>query len=310
MKRSLLLILLAALLLGGCAAPAEPADTPAPAASALPEQTAAPAATSAPTPAPTPAHPPEQFPFDFAETLADTEDFFAAVTALGVDWENNWVVHLRLENRSAEVMSIRFLYQSINGLAVEDALVYRLAIGASAEPSFRILREELGAWGNEEPVQWSFTLRVSSAETEREPYFMEELSVAPFGAEKAVRYEYTPDPADFVVMDNEYAVVYVSGWQAENGVLYVDYAAVNRCGKPLLLVLPESEVLLDGEAFPAVLSDAFGSYATLMGTIPVEGWTGDAPPRVVELRLALADPMNWNEPIEDTEVCNALCARD
>ena len=51
------------------------------------------------------------------------------------------------------------------------------------------------------------------------------------------------------------------------------------------------------------LRDAFGAYATLMGFIPIKGWTGNAKPQSLELRLALADPTAKGEPIlEDSEV--------
>ena len=300
MKRRILALGLAALLLlASCGVGDTPSATPAPAV------TAAPAPTPLPTPAPTPipSHPPEQFPYDYVETLADTEDFSLAVTALGVDWEDNWVVHLRLENRSDEIMNFRFLYQSINGLAIEDVLTYRVAVGGVLEPSFRILREEMAAWGFDEPVQWSFTLKVFSAESNREPCFFDELSAAPFGEKNAVRYEFIPGPMDLVVMDNDCATVYLTGWEPEDGMLMIEYVAVSRSGQPLLLVLPEGEVLLDGQAYPAVLKDSFGAYATLMGCIPVEDWPGDGRPQSIELHLALADPGAWGDPlIDDTEV--------
>lgn len=289
--------LLLALLLSGCGGEVPPPDEPSAAATSSPMPVPTPAST------PAPEHQAEQFPYDYEETLADTEDFSLAVTGLGVDWENNWVVHLRLENRSNEIMNFRFLYQSINGLAIEDVLTYRVAIGGTLEPSFRILREEMAAWGFDEPVQWSFTLKVSSAESNREPYFFEELSAAPLGEKKAVRYEYFPDPTDTVVMDNDYATVYITGWEAAGGTLMIEYVAVSRSGQPLLLVLPEDEVVLDGKACPAYLKDSFGAYATLMGCIPIEGWSGDGRPQSVELCLALADPGAWGDPIiEDTEV--------
>ena len=100
-------------------------------------------------------------------------------------------------------------------VAIEDEFTYRVAVGAVLEPSFRVLRSELAAWGEEAPLQWSFTLKVSSAESTREPFFLEELSFAHFGEELAQRYEFSPGPLDHVVMDNEYATVYVTGWQVE-----------------------------------------------------------------------------------------------
>jgi hypothetical protein len=44
---------------------------------------------------------------------------------MGLDAEDNWVIHLRLENRASEIMNFRFFYQSINGLAIDDELNYR-----------------------------------------------------------------------------------------------------------------------------------------------------------------------------------------
>ena len=296
-RRILAAALLFALLLSGCGGEAAPpAETPA-------AITPAPSPRPTPSPTPEPAHSSEQFPYDYEELLADTEDFSLAVTALGVDWEDNWVVHLRLENRSDEIMSFCFLYQSINGLAIEDTLTYRVAVGGVLEPSFRILREEMAAWGFDQPVQWSFTLKVASAESNREPCFFEELSASPFGEKNAVRYEFTPGPKDYVAMDNDYATVYITGWAPEDGGLCIEYVAVSRCDRPLLLVLPDGEALLDGRAHRAELKDGFGAYATLMGFIPVEDWPGDDRPRSIELRLALADPGAWGDPIiDDTEV--------
>lgn len=298
-RRILAALLLAALLLGGCGAQDNsPAETP-----AVPAPAPTPRATPAPTPIPTPAaDPDESFPYDYSELLADTEDLSLAVTALGVDKEDNWVVHLRLENRSDEIMTFRFLWQSINGLAIDGELEYRVAVGGMLEPNFRILREEMKAWGFAEPVQWSFTLKATSAESNREPYFFEELSAAPFGEKNAVRYEYVPSPTDHVVMDNDYACVYLTGWEPEDGFLNIEYVAVSRCNRPLLLVLPEETIVLDGAAHRAALRDGFGAYATLMGYIPVENWRGDEGPEHFSLRLALADPTEPDEPlIEDSE---------
>ena len=294
MKRTMIaLSLILALLLAACGGGETPAVTPVPAAPT-------PVQTARPTPAPTLS--PERFPYDYEEVLADTEDFSLAVTALGLDAEDNWVVHLRLENRTKEIASFRFLYQSINGLAIDDMLTYRVAVGGVLEPSFRILREEMAAWGFERPVQWSFTLKVSSAEAEREPWFFEELSAAPFGAENAVRYAFIPGPLDAVVMDNDYALVCITGWEPEDGGLSIEYVAVSRCDSPLLLVLPEESVLLEGEAHPAALADSFGAYATLIGYIPVQNWPGDSLPAHIELTVALADPTEWGDPvIKDTE---------
>lgn len=304
-RRILALALLLLLLLAGCGADEGQSETEAPAA-----QTSAPAPKPTASPAPTPAHPPESFPYDYEEELADTEDFSLSVTALGVDWEGNWVVHLRLENRSDEIMSFRFLYQSINGLAIDEALTYRVAVGGTLEPSFRILRDEMAAWGFDKPVQWSFTLKVSSAEDpDREPFFFEELSASPFGEKEAVRYEFIPGPLDAIVLDNELAAVYITGWELEDGSLSIEYVAVSRCGEPLLLVLPEGELILDGRAYPAELKDSFGAYATLMGYIPVPGWKEDSRPERIELTLALADPSQWGDPpIEDTEETSVVTA--
>ena len=292
-RRILALLLLAALLLSGCSGEAPGAETPAP---VTPQPT--PRATPAPTPEPTPSPVPDEiFPYDYAETLADTEDYSFAVTALGVDREGNWIVHLRLENRSDEIMTFRLLYQSINGLAIEDELEYRVAVGGVLEPSFRILREEMEAWGLAEPVQWSFTLKLTSAESNREPYFFEELSASPLGEQNAVRYEFIPGPLDYVVMDNEYAAVYITGWEPEDGGLSIEYVAVSRCDRPLLLVIPGDYVVLDGAAHRALMKDGFGPFATLMGYIPVENWGRDEGPQFISLQLALADPAEWGDPI-------------
>lgn len=305
-RRILALLLAAALLLAGCGAPVSPPSETAPAAAPTPRPTAVP--TPAPTAAP---DPDETFPYDYAEVLADTEELSLAVTALGVDREDNWIVHLRLENRSDEIMTFRLLWQSINGLAIDGELEYRMAVGGVLEPSFRILREEMAAWGFEEPVQWSFTLKATSAESNREPYFFEELSASPLGEKNAVRYEFIPEPMALVAMDNDYAAVYLTGWMPEDGTLNIEYVAVSRCGKPLTLVLPEGAVVLDGKAYPVELRDTFGAFATLMGYIPVPGWTSELPPEHIALQLALADPTEWGEPlIEDTEDAGVIFVDD
>lgn len=301
-QRILALLLLAALLLGGCGAE-QPAEAPTEAPAAVPTASPPPAPTATPVPGPTAVDPEERFPYDYTELLADTEDFALSVTALGVDREENWVVHLRLENRCDEIMNFRFLFQSINGLAIDDELTYRVAVGGVLEPSFRILREEMAAWGFEKPVQWSFVLKVYSAESNREPCFFEELSASPFGPKSAVRYEFVPGPMDYVALDNDYVTVYITGWKPEDGVLNIEYVAVSRCDRPLLLTLPEGQVLLDGRAYPVELRDGFGAFATLMGYIPVEGWTGDYSPEKIEMHLGLADPLENSElPLEEPEL--------
>ena len=305
-RRILALLLFLALLLSGCGAdgPASPEPSPAP----VPAPAAAPTPPPEVKPTPTPnaqpagADPDERFPFDYREELADTEDFSLSVTAMGLDAEDNWVIHLRLENRASEIMNFRFFYQSINGLAIDDELNYRVAVGGVLEPSFRILREEMASWGFEKPVQWSFTLRVSSAEAVREPCYLDELSASPFGEKNAVRYEYIPEPSDLVAMDNDCAVVYITGWEAEDGVLNIEYVAVSRRDKPLRLILPDNTVTLDGREYPVELSDGIGAFATLMGYIPVPGWKSDAAPEAVLMTLAMVDSSEPDLPlIEDSE---------
>ena len=310
MKRTIIALGLAlALLLAACGeAESPPAETGEPQSNAAPLTVPTPRPTARPTPAPTPEPRNERFPYDYAEVLADTDEVFLAVTALGVDEKDDWVVHLRMENRARELMNFRFFYQSINGLAIDDELVYRVAVGGTREESFRILRPEMAAWGFERPVQWSFTLQVFSAESDSEPCFCEELSAAFFGAENAVRYEFIPDQPDLVVMDNDYAVVYVTGWAVEDGVLNIEYVAVSRWPQQLLLVLPEEQIVLDGKARAVTLADGFGAYATLMGVIPIERWRGEAP-QIVELRLALADPLAKDTPILGDSEAVAVCAR-
>ena len=68
--------------------------------------------------------------------------------------------------------------------------------------------------------------------------------------------------------------------------------------RPLLLVLPEGSVTLDGREYPVELSDGFGAFATLMGYLPVEGFSGGRPEHIA-LRLALADPAEWGDPLID-----------
>lgn len=308
-RRILAAALILALLLSGCGAaetppPPEPDATPA----AAPTPRPAPVPTTKPAPEPAPnaqpagADPDERFPFDYREELADTEDFSLAVTAMGLDAEDDWVIHLRLENRASEIMNFRFFYQSINGLAIDDELNYRVAVGGVLEPSFRILREEMAAWGFEKPVQWSFTLRVSSAEATREPCFLGELSASPFGEKNAVRYEYVPAPTDLVAMDNDCAIVYITGWEPEDGALNIEYVAVSRRDGPLKLILPDNAVLLDGREYAVELSDGIGAFATLMGYIPVPGWKRAEPPEAILMTLALVDASEPDQPlIEDSE---------
>lgn len=281
-KRIPALLLVLALLLTGCGgretAP-EPTATPLP----------VPSATPAPTPTPRPQ-------FDYEEVLADTEAFRLTATDLSLDEAGDWVIRLRLENRADEILSFYLRYQSINGLATGESMEYRVAVGGTQEQEFRVLSGELAAWGMERPVQWSFRLLVYSAESLREPYFDGELSASPFGEEAAVRYEYIPTPHDIVVMDNEFATVYITGCQQDEGGLSVDYVAVSRCDAPLRLVLPERCVWLDGAAWPAQLADDFGARTTLIGYIPVPGWSGEALPEDVIFSLSLADPTDQDCP--------------
>jgi|GEM_PF-4676369 len=288
MKRVSILLLALALLLSACGgAPAQetaaPTATPGAGAAAVPEP--------APTPTPTP-EPPEIFPVEFSQTLADTEDCAAEVTAVGLDGAGNWIFHLRMENRSGDIQNFQYLYQSINGLCCESFL-YRLAVGESAEREFRVFRETLADFGDAAEVQWSFTLLVSSAESIREPYLEERYSVCPAGEGQILRYEYTPADTDQTVMDNAYAVVYVTGVTQEEDGLAVDFVAVNRTDAPIRLRLPQSTgCTVNGWTVEADLSDDIGPYSTLVGYIPVHGWALDGFSRVdtVRFMLALSDP--------------------
>ncbi len=304
-QRIIALCLLLALLLTGCGgdaprheAPATPAPTP-----------FRPTATEKPRPAPTvtPEEAEKSLPYEaYTEVLTDNEVCCLAITGLTLDSEGNWIVHLRMENRSDEIMHFSFLYQSINGIALAEELCFRVAVGGTRNEGFRILRDELKLWGFEKPLQWSFTLQITSAETpNREVLYREELSAAPFGEENAVRIEYTPGENDLVIMDNAYAVVYLCSAQLEDGTLFLDYVAVGRCNRPLLLTLPGGILELDGRRFEAELLDGFGAYATLIGTIPVEGWRGKKLPQTLEMSLELLDPFTKGDPLlkgSETEV--------
>lgn len=283
MKRTIWILLALLLLLSACGAPPAPAAESA-APSAAPAETAAP-----PEPTPTP-EPPETFPVEFSQTLADTEDCLAEVTALGVDSEGNWVFHLHMENRSGEIQNFQYLYQSINGLCCESFL-YRLAVGESAERSFRVFRDTLSAFGDTSEVQWSFTLLVTSAESNRDAYFDERCSVCPAGEGQILRYEYTPDGEDVTVMDNDYAAVYVTGVAFEDDVLAVDFVAVNRTENPIRLLLPPWEpCTADYREVTAELHDDLAPYSTLVGYIPFTG--GQGTPKTLRFMLLLTDPEN------------------
>lgn len=281
MKRTLLISVLALLLLSGCAGRTETAaPTPAPA----PLPTAAPE----PTPEPTPE---ETFPFAFSQELLDEPTCAASVTALGVDADGNWIFHLKMENRSDEIQSFRFLYQSINGLTCED-FVYRLRIGETMERSFRVFRETLESFGMEKPVQWSFTLRISSPESDRAPLAHEEFSVCPFGEAAAVRYEYAPTTGDMVVMDNACVTVYVTGYSRTEEGLAVNYVAVNKSEAPIRLLIEDGECLVNGLPARARMSDALGGFATLLGYVPLSGEFDPDAVKTIDFTLSLADPVD------------------
>ena len=284
MKRTSLFLLALLFLLSACGAPHAPAT----------ESTApsAPVETELPAPTPTP-EPPEVFPVEFSQTLADTDDCMAEITALGLDTANNWVFHLHMENRSGEIQNYQFLYQSINGLSCES-FFYRLAVGESAERTFRVLRDTLSTFGDTSEVKWSFTLLITSAESNRDPYFEERCSVCPAGEGQILRYEYTPGEGDVTVMDNEYAAVYVTGVTYEDDGLAVDFVAVNRTEDPIRLLLPPWEsCTADYRAVTAELHDDIAPYSTLVGYIPFTGGLGK--PDTLRFMLLLTDPENAPE---------------
>lgn len=282
--------LLCLALLSGCGAPraAGPEAAPEPASSAAPAPT--PELTPEPSPSPTPV--PESFPFDFSQTLADTEELGLSVTALGQDAEGNWVFHLYMENRAAEILSIRFLYQSINGLTIEP-FKYRLAVGEAAEHEVRVFHEVLESFGSSAPLEWAFTLRVTSAERNREPFLMEALSVCPFGAELVERYVYEPAEGDALIMDNDLISVYATGYSQSEEGFALEYAAVSKTDAPLRLRLsPEQPCTLNGRSVSAELSDELGGHSTLIGYLPFGADALAGETRVESLRfvLQLDDP--------------------
>lgn len=283
MKRLSILLALA-LLLSACSMPAPPT---------LPQPDASPAASVPPETIADPSpEAQETFPMTFRQTLADTEDCTAEVTAIGLDGAGNWVFHLRMENRAAEIQNFAFLYQSINGLSCES-LLYRLAVGESVEREFRVLREALSAFGETREVQWSFTLQVSSAESNRENYFDERCFVCPAGESEPLRYQYRPGADDVTVMDNDYAAVYVTGVSREGEGLAVDFVAVNRTDAPLRLLLPPWEQCsANGRSIAGELCDDIAPESTLVGYIPLTGDALSLLGRVEELRfmLLLTDP--------------------
>ena len=281
----LLALLLALALLAGCGAQSLPADAPPsePTASAAPtsapEAEPEPTPTPEPTPEPTPI--PETFPFDFSQTLADTEELDLEVYALGLDANGDWVFHLYMENRSRVVLNIRFLYQSINGITIEP-FVYRLAIGDAVTREFRVFHEALEEFGSSSPLEWTFTLRVSSAEDNRDPFIEEPLAVCPFGEELAERYEFVPAEGDLIIMNNDLVTVYVTGYSQEGASFAIEYVAVSKTDKPLRLFLSETQNFsVNGRRASASLRDELGGHSTLIGYLPVE-FTADAAPATVK----------------------------
>lgn len=278
MKQSLKLLplLLAAALLVGCGArseaPAEPtpevtiettAPTPEP-----PAPTPTPQPTPRPTPTPLPTPVPEEIPFDFSQTLVDGEVLGLEVTALGFDINGNWVFHLSMENRAAEIVSVHFLYQSINGIAIES-FKYRLAVGETAERLVRVFPSVLESFGSSTPTEWAFTLCVRSSERVADPLLEEELRVCPFGEELAERYVYTPGEGDIVLMDNDLITVYATGYSQEGDVFALEYAAVSKTDTPLRLTLSEEEpCLLNGHEVAFLLNDTLGGRTVLIGYMP------------------------------------------
>lgn len=278
MKRAILLILLAALCLSalsGCGAGAPPAPTP--------EPTAAPTPSPEPTPTPAPA---EHFPFPFEQQLLDAPHCAASVTALGRDDQDNWIVHLLLENRSGEIQRFRFRCQSFNGLAAED-FDYRLASGESAERSFRVFHDVIAATDTGEALRWDATLQVSSVESLREDFALQRISVRPYGDEAGL-FAYEPPEDAVCVLDNYLAAVYITGWTEEEGGIALDYAAVNRSGQPLRLWIPDWEsCTVNGKECSAVLDDGLGPEATILGYIPFDT---QEKPDTVRFLLLLSDP--------------------
>ena len=287
---------LALVLLVGCGAKPAPdvEPTPEPVETSAPEQAAAPVSAPEPTPEPTPE--PETFPFAFSQTLADTEELGLNVTALGQDAEGNWIFHLYMENRAPEILSIRFLYQSINGIAVEP-FKYRLAVGEAAEREFRVFHEALEPFGSSAPVEWAFTLRVTTAERNREPFLAEPLRVCPFGEDLAERYVYTPGEGDVTLMKNDLIEVYATGYSQEDGFA-LEYVAVSKTDAPLRLHLSgEPACTVNGKSAEAELNDELGGRATLIGYLPVGGDALQDVQRVESLRFTLqiddpTDPEN------------------
>ena len=278
-----LALLLVLALLAGCGAPSAPPPA---------SESEAPAVSAAPTPEPEPTPVPESFPFDFTQVLADTEELGLSVTALGLDGDGNWVFHLYMENRAKVILNIRFLYQSINGIAIEP-FTYRLAIGDAVTREFRVFHEVLENYGSSAPVEWAFTLRVSSAEDNRDPFIEEPLSVCPFGEDLAVRYEFVPSEGDRLVMSNNLVSVYITGYSQTDSGFAIEFVAVNHSDKPLRLMVPELHGFnVNGHSASASLCDEFGAYSTLIGYLPVEFPPGEAPTRVESLhfRLATEDP--------------------
>ncbi len=269
----LLPLLLSALLLAGCGARSEaPAVEPTP--EVVIETTAptpeppAPTLTPRPTPTPLPTPVPEEEPFAFSQTLEDGEVLGLELTRLGYDINGNWVFHLTMENRASEIVSVHFLFQSINGIAI-DSFKYRLAVGETAERLVRIFPAVLEDFGFSSPLEWAFTLCVRSSERVADPLLEEEVRVCPFGEELAERFVYTPGVGDIVLMDNDLITVYATGYSQEENVFALEYAAVSKADKPLRLTLSEEEpCLLNGHAVEASLSDALGGRTVLIGYIP------------------------------------------
>lgn len=290
-------LLLALALLSGCGsppAPAEPDPTPPPEAAGTPVPEPAPAPTPEPTPTPVPTPVPEDFPFDFSQTLADTEELGLDVIALGLDANGDWVFHLYMENRAAEILSLRFLYQSINGIAVET-FKYRLAVGEAREQEFRVFHEALESFGSSAPVEWAFTLRVTSAEYNRKPFILEPLRVCPFGEDLAERYVYTPAEGDTVLMDNDLITIYATGYSQEADSFALEYVAVSKIDAPLRLTLSgDPACTVNGLAAEAALNDELGGRATLIGYLPISGDFLETEQNVESLRfvLQLDDPLD------------------
>lgn len=231
-------------------------------------------------------------------TVIDNEA--CAVKITGIDPDNMWGFTLKanLENKS-EDKTYMFSLQSaaVNGVQSEPLFAKEVAPGKKANEDISFMDSALEKNGIKDFTDIELTIRVyDSNDWLAEEAALETVHIYPYGEDKASAFTREPQPADQILVDNEYATAIVTGYTEDSIWGYtVNLFLVNKSGKEVMFSVKDASVngyMADPFFAKAVTAGkcAFGSMSWSDSTLEENGITEI---EEIEFTLRIYDNDDW-----------------